>query len=380
MSIIVLYDTLHGEFHLSSDVLLLFNTSVVQRMSRIVHRAFASTVYPAMTYSQLAQSLGSYCVAQRLLNSLESRDKRFTCPKGTRDEILVATLFRNVGRGPFGEFWDQMCVRNIDCTPPYDSKEYRRRSASLFRKVAREVLPHWTVERVSRVVDLIYPIRRGMHTWCYDVISYAKKFDAVLRDAQLANIDHSFCLESIIRSARTASYAFYHIAFDEVQLSELFRVREVLRHRVYQHPQRIGLFLTLTDALYCNIPYYYAATYNDVDDYFLDLDDSSVVAHAQPSPAKKKFLDNIGYHFLGRVYSNDLSEYDISLLQSQYRMCVVSVRHSSCVDLFCPTEEDPINCIESWLATVTNRTHCTTVNHCINHYPLSLQVPLCSRS
>lgn len=182
---------------------------------------------------------------QRLLNSLDIYDKHFICPKDTREEILVATLLRNVGRGPFGEFWDRLCVRTTSGTPPYDSsKAYKRRSVVLFRKIASEVLPHWTAERVSRVAGLIYSIKcRGVHTWCYDVVRYAKKFDAVLRDAQLANIDHCFCINSILRSARTASYAFYRVAFDEIKLSEFFRVRDVLRYSVS------------SSTAYCAVPY-----------------------------------------------------------------------------------------------------------------------------
>jgi hypothetical protein len=274
-----LYDFLHGEMQLDGDLQLIYFTHAVQRLSRLAQCPFASSKFPAMTHSRLTHALGSYCVAQQMINALTRHDAAFAATKEERDNVLVATLCRNVGRAPFDDFWPEICQ-----TQRKTKSEYKERSAAIFREIVRTTLRHWSAPRVERVVDLICSVHyTHSPAWSYDVVKFAAKFDAALRNAALAQIHHKFDLYATIKGARVTSDSLHHIAFEEQHFAEFTWLHHTLRYQIYSNPARVALFFSLNDALRSSAHYYRCATQYDAQRYFLHLDDNNVVAYAEAS-------------------------------------------------------------------------------------------------
>lgn len=303
--VLVVHDAYHGDITLTGDAVAVYQSFPVQRLSRISQCGVVAAVFPAMTHSRLAHSLGAAHLAAQLVDALAARhpERALEFSDEFRQDVVVAALCHDLGHGPFSHLWDELFATTLT---------HEARSALLFAWVARQHLPHWPPERVERVRELIFPQRypHGLqYPWQYEIVANPRtgldvdKFDYLTRDLHLARVLLPFDARELLENAALAPEG---VLYPDALVRQVFGARAALHSQVYRHPRSLGLQLVLTDLLNERAAEYVQCTNSEeavCSDAFLRLDDQSSVARAAEGENLHAFLARQGYHFWGRVHS-----------------------------------------------------------------------------
>lgn len=89
-----IFDPVHGQIAFTGPALALIGTSEFQRLWGIRQTGFAHLVFPGANHTRLEHSLGTYWIAQQMIERLE-------VPAASRALVEAGALLHDLGHGPF---------------------------------------------------------------------------------------------------------------------------------------------------------------------------------------------------------------------------------------------------------------------------------------
>jgi hypothetical protein len=84
-----------------------------QRLRRIKQLGFVDYVYPCAQHSRFSHSLGSYFLANKVIQHLNSSSNKKLIKDNVRKLILTAALLHDVGHGPFSHIFESV-LKDLD--------------------------------------------------------------------------------------------------------------------------------------------------------------------------------------------------------------------------------------------------------------------------
>ncbi len=187
----------------------LIDSPEFQRLRRIRQLGLSCFVFPGAEHSRFTHSLGTYCIAKRILEALESRTANSATARTLynrelgriKKEILVAALLHDVGHGPFSHLFETALRGTTAKGNPRDHEEW---SQKIIKERFTGVLKANKVK--SDVVIALLDKKQRTHLLAKDIISSqldADRMDYLLRDSHATGAQYGqFDLEWLLRALR----------------------------------------------------------------------------------------------------------------------------------------------------------------------------------
>jgi HD superfamily phosphohydrolase len=105
------YDSLWGFFRPPENIIKVFDTYEVQRLSQIRQTAALYLVYRGATHTRLEHSIGVTILAARAMTFLERQLKKYFKEseiKEGEELALICAIVHDVGHGPFSHFFEEL--------------------------------------------------------------------------------------------------------------------------------------------------------------------------------------------------------------------------------------------------------------------------------
>ncbi|NQX83997.1 MAG: HD domain-containing protein [Mycoplasmataceae bacterium] len=305
----VLYqDSVHGRIKISNKIISdLIHTREFQRLREIKQLAGTSYLYPSAEHSRFVHSLGTYEIARRILNKLDSK-----VSEEDRILVLCAALLHDLGHGPFSHIFEiaftnirhEKFTKKIILNPDSDinkvltmySKDFPKKIALL---IDGKYSKNWMNKIISSEIDV-------------------DRIDYLLRDDKLSNAGYSsFNLEWLIKA-----FNIYNdeLVFDSDSIStiETFLIgRYHMFKNVYNHPKDLA-FSVLLNQIINRIEWLYKKNYkfkSNMEQYKL-LKNADTISHYDFLKLNDSYVRNFIYE-LNNEDDQILSNLSKSLMQGR---------------------------------------------------------------
>ncbi|XP_046543682.1 deoxynucleoside triphosphate triphosphohydrolase SAMHD1-like isoform X4 [Haliotis rubra] len=223
-------DPIHGTIRVSGLCMKIIDTPQFQRLRYLKQLGGGYFVYPGATHNRFEHSIGTYHLAGKFARILKWKhpahfgDDEIKC-------IEMAGLCHDLGHGPFSHVSDNMFIPRVKP----DSKWKN----------------HVTTESVIEM--------RSTKPYLYEIVANSKtgidvdKWDYFARDCHMVGMKNNFDHDRYMEMARINDVdgkpRICTRDKNASNLYDMFRTRETLHRRVYQHPVTRGVELMIVDAL-----------------------------------------------------------------------------------------------------------------------------------
>lgn len=230
-------------------LLALVGTAEFQRLRRIRQMGVSSLTFHGAEHSRFTHSLGAYCVAKRMLESLERHrefEELFTPLGEKRKEILIGALLHDIGHAPFSHLLEKTFV------PQNASADYPKNHEGWTVKIINGIFSN---ERLGGEVDWqfvcsLYGKSGVDNEIARDIISSqldADRLDYLLRDSYAAGVPYGrFDLDWLIHSIRIGRVKLLGVAGQRPRLcfstpkaravvEQYVQARQSMYVQVYMH-------------------------------------------------------------------------------------------------------------------------------------------------
>ncbi len=233
----VFRDPVHGDIFLPEELVELLDTAQVQRLRGIKQLGTASLVYPGAVHTRFEHSLGTYCLAEQLMQVIEEFSVKIN--PSERLALGAAAILHDVGHIPFGHTIED--ERRIFSR--HDAPERFERFLGGRTEIAK-VLRKYNIEQAVR--DILYNTGPRGKAWMSELISgtfCADLLDYLARDAFFCGLAQVYD-KRILRSVRISENGNLYLdcqkdgIIREDLVSEvinLLRLRYFLTERVFFH-------------------------------------------------------------------------------------------------------------------------------------------------
>ncbi|VUZ42264.1 unnamed protein product [Hymenolepis diminuta] len=297
----VFQDPVQGLIDVEQILLRFIDTPEFQRLRRLHQLGLANHVYPACTHTRFEHCLGTYYLARRLTDAINSEDNYEKLSANESLSIRIAALCHDLGHGPFSHTWEKFILQG---GPHYKVFEHEEMSCLILRSIVAkdEILQKMLKEKgvdLNLVCDLIrgHPSPEvakqiGNRKFIFEIVSNAQngndvdKWDYIMRDSLHAGFGQGSSiieLDRLIRFYRPAldpADGAWHMAFRASERENVLRIfsqRLCLYRKLYSHKTTRAL-----EAMYLDI-------FNALDP-ILHLRDICLSAASGDSEALHEFL------------------------------------------------------------------------------------------
>lgn len=178
MSIIL--DPILKEIDIDKDALSIINTQAFQRLGRIKQTGYSDYVFPGLTQTRLAHSLGIYGICQYLIKN--NSDIQDNLSKYEQLILKYSALLHDIGHGPNSHFFERLTKRSHEKMTIMLIKRNVELNKAL-RKIHRS-LPN----DICRVIKKTYrnPIMAQIISSHVDI----DRMDYLMRDSYYSGLNH----------------------------------------------------------------------------------------------------------------------------------------------------------------------------------------------
>lgn len=237
-------DPVHGDIHLGKSELTVLDTTAMQRLRGIRQLGATFYVYPGAQHSRFEHSLGTYCMAQRIMESIEDRGE-FGFSSQEKDTVKIASLLHDITHIPYGHTFEderKLMARHDENRHRFDyflggGEIGDALSSSKAGRLARQILDPGgsPPKNQSYLQDIV------SGTICADLLDYLKRDNYFCGLTQ--EYDQRIFHYLTIKDGNLTLKLHQNGIFRPDALSEitnLLRIRYVLSERVYYHHAKIA--------------------------------------------------------------------------------------------------------------------------------------------
>ncbi|CAH8839603.1 unnamed protein product [Trichobilharzia szidati] len=285
MSSKIVQDAVHGVIELEPLAVQIMDSPEFQRLREIKQLGIASFVFPSSQHSRFEHSIGTYHMAKKLLESINS-DQNYSGPTLNFEEQLavrIAALCHDLGHGPFSHMWEDFVKKG---GPEYSEYKHEKVTCHIFDKIVnskpglKNELNHLNVDMKlihslilgdsAAVLSNQNPLKQK--AFIYEILSNSlngmdvDKWDYLLRDCLYAGLGTSGAnvdVDRFLRFYRPFMHTdrdkcndgesnSWHLSFKDTELENLLRtfsLRQHLHQKVYQHKTVTAISAMIIDAL-----------------------------------------------------------------------------------------------------------------------------------
>ncbi|CAH8839600.1 unnamed protein product [Trichobilharzia szidati] len=237
MSSKIVQDAVHGVIELEPLAVQIMDSPEFQRLREIKQLGIASFVFPSSQHSRFEHSIGTYHMAKKLLESINS-DQNYSGPTLNFEEQLavrIAALCHDLGHGPFSHMWEDFVKKG---GPEYSEYKNPLKQKAFIYEILSNSLNGMDVDKWDYLLrDCLYA---GLGTSGANV-----DVDRFLRFYRpFMHTDRDKCNDGESNS--------WHLSFKDTELENLLRtfsLRQHLHQKVYQHKTVTAISAMIIDAL-----------------------------------------------------------------------------------------------------------------------------------
>ncbi len=160
----------------------------MQRLRKIRQLGLGWLVYPGAEHSRFSHSLGTYCLAKKLIDHFERSIEWFNLDRTDEALILSAALLHDIGHGPFSHLFENLCREELQIKHKHEqwTKKIILENKSV-NTILRDVdpdLPQKLVELFDKTISPHY---------YSDIISSqldVDRFDYLMRDTYMTGAQY----------------------------------------------------------------------------------------------------------------------------------------------------------------------------------------------
>ncbi|XP_046543676.1 deoxynucleoside triphosphate triphosphohydrolase SAMHD1-like isoform X1 [Haliotis rubra] len=269
-------DPIHGTIRVSGLCMKIIDTPQFQRLRYLKQLGGGYFVYPGATHNRFEHSIGTYHLAGKFARILKWKhpahfgDDEIKC-------IEMAGLCHDLGHGPFSHVSDNMFIPRVKPDSKWKHEdasvmmlEHLIKENSDVKSAFDELDKDWSC--LELVKDLILGGKETNHVttesviemrstkpYLYEIVANSKtgidvdKWDYFARDCHMVGMKNNFDHDRYMEMARINDVdgkpRICTRDKNASNLYDMFRTRETLHRRVYQHPVTRGVELMIVDAL-----------------------------------------------------------------------------------------------------------------------------------
>lgn len=232
----IIHCSLWGDIEVSDIALKIIDCPFFQRLHYIRQNGFAYKVFPTVSTTRFAHSLGVYHVTKMLLSSIKTRQPEvFQNIEGREELICIAGLIHDIGHGPFSHWFDQFLEKvGIE----HRWSDHENRSVDIFRHVVETFGIPLDIEQVGFITKIL---SETSDLWYCNIIKNHKisidtdKMDYLLRDCQAFGLHMKFDVHRIICNTRIIENDICFCDRIENEIENLFYIRNKMYSDIYFH-------------------------------------------------------------------------------------------------------------------------------------------------
>lgn len=342
-------DPIHGSIELHWLLVKIIDTPQFQRLRRLKQLGLASFVFPGGCHHRFEHSIGTCYLAGELLSHLCHRQPELNITLKDTLSVQIAALCHDLGHGPFSHMFEEVVGElrpnikwrhELASIQMFDYLIEKNRLLPLFEQVGldgndlifiKELIYGQLNEQTSDQTRSIWPYkgRDISKSFLYEIVSNkltgidVDKFDYFARDSYYLGTKISFDHMRFIKFYRVvkADDNKYHLCLRDKEVRacyDIYRIRDDLHRRAYQHPVVKGLELMFKEALLIANEHLYFTnelgrevrlshtiddmyTFNQVDDHIITLIKHS---HHPNMKKAKDIFEKIEYREIYRYIGN----------------------------------------------------------------------------
>jgi hypothetical protein len=182
----VIRDPIHGYVELTGQEIRIIDTAVFQRLRGIRQLANTCLVFPGATHTRFEHSLGTLCVASRMIDRIDSVKN----DPNRRRQIRLAALLHDLGHGPFSHVCEDVVARVIDPGCQKKSDEFRNVCIARDAIELDESLRDIVGADVDTILKILDPKGEGIEHDFVDGPVDADKHDYLIRDSYFTGVPY----------------------------------------------------------------------------------------------------------------------------------------------------------------------------------------------
>lgn len=288
-------DIIHGKFYIPDYICTIIQTPHFQRLKNIKQMGLSYKVTPQVTSSRYEHCIGTYYLANKMLEAVEKNTKDLKIPDFCKRVVQIAALLHDVGHGPFSHTWEYVCCNQY---------HHEENASYCIDEIFKECLLDWNEDR-PYAIELIKALIQGkqsclrdkdkQYSFLFDILNNKRcdidvdKWDYLQRDHHFAydsnmpqvHLDFEDAFLKARASADRSRIEFRYCDFPKIY--NIFEARTTFHIHIYQKPINICIENILKYVLFAcenDLERIYGLKLKEVRsnhvDAFLQLDDNEV--------------------------------------------------------------------------------------------------------
>jgi len=252
-------DTIHGSIKLSKFAVLIIDNPIFQRLRKLKQLGTCNYVFPNAIHTRFEHSIGTYHLASKILDQINTNSDKlhisqclskipelsdFSLSPFNSELIKIAALCHDLGHGPFSHVFDDVFIPEL--TKKRVSSylfTHENRSCALLEKIIKEndiLNKSLSQNNIDFMKSLINPSKQ-QNGFIYQIVSNnlnsldVDKFDYIVRDSKMVNINTGFDFYRLINSAIVINDIICYPEQTLYDIQNLFSARHQFHRQIYGH-------------------------------------------------------------------------------------------------------------------------------------------------
>lgn len=290
----LIHDNIHGFIKVDPVSIKIIDTLEFQRLKMISQTGVLNYVFPTANHSRFEHSLGTYYLANNLINNLKDKQPELKITENVVLLVKIAGLTHDLGHVMFSHLFDDLFLTKLKKKNKLSIHE--NRSIMLLKHIVEKYNIELSVNQVKIVGDLINPKESNydlweeeykVGKWIFEIISNdfsyidVDKMDYLTRDSKAVGLKYNFDY------SRTIEQAKVFVGIDNLQhihyptkvasdIYDLFTIRRRLHRRIYNHKSVKAIEIIVIDILEILEKKYNISNWINNPDNIIKLTDSFI--------------------------------------------------------------------------------------------------------
>lgn len=253
----VFFDKIHGYIKVDPIALSIIDTYEFQRLRFIKQAGVLNYVFPTAEHTRFEHSIGTYYLANVMLNNLQANSSENLVTPQLRKVITIAALTHDLGHVMFSHLFDDLFLEGS--TKPMAIHEIR--SVEILKYITKKYNLNISDSELLVIGDLIYPYTKSyddwednfkVGDWIFEIVSNdychldVDKLDYLVRDSKSIGLSYTIDYRRIMEQAKIMKgfdnkLHIHYPAQSRDDIEDIFKTRYRLHKYIYNHKAVKGI-------------------------------------------------------------------------------------------------------------------------------------------